>query len=48
MWPIAMTTIAALLHLIPAAFVIGQGSVTQQTPQAAIIPGLVLHNCNWF
>ena len=39
--PIAMTTIAAILALLPLAFAIGQGSAMQQPLAIAIIAGLV-------
>jgi CzcA family heavy metal efflux pump len=40
--PIAMTTIAAILTLLPLAFAIGQGSEMQQPLAIAIISGLVV------
>ncbi len=40
--PIAMTTIAAILTLLPLAFAIGQGSGMQQPLAIAIISGLVV------
>lgn len=40
MRPIAMTTIAAILTLIPLAFAIGQGSAMQQPLAVAIVSGL--------
>jgi len=40
--PIAMTTLAAILALLPLAFVIGQGSQIQQPLAVAIIAGLVV------
>jgi CzcA family heavy metal efflux pump len=40
--PIAMTTIAAILALLPLAFAIGQGSAMQQPLAVAIISGLLL------
>jgi CzcA family heavy metal efflux pump len=42
MRPIAMTTIAALLTLLPLALAIGQGSQMQQPLAIAIISGLVV------
>ncbi len=42
MRPIAMTTIAAILTLLPLAFAIGQGSEMQQPLAIAIISGLVV------
>ena len=42
MRPIAMTTIAAILTLLPLAFAIGQGSAMQQPLAIAIISGLVV------
>ncbi len=42
MRPIAMTTIAAILTLLPLAFAIGQGSQMQQPLAIAIISGLVV------
>jgi CzcA family heavy metal efflux pump len=42
MRPIAMTTIAAILTLLPLAFAIGQGSEMQQPLAIAIISGLIL------
>lgn len=41
MRPIAMTTIAAILTLLPLAFAIGQGSEMQQPLAIAIISGLI-------
>jgi multidrug efflux pump subunit AcrB len=40
--PIAMTTIAAILALMPLAFAIGQGSAMQQPLAIAIISGLIV------
>jgi len=40
--PIAMTTSAAILTLLPLAFAIGQGSAMQQPLAVAIIAGLLL------
>jgi multidrug efflux pump subunit AcrB len=40
--PIAMTTIAAILALLPLAFAIGQGSAMQQPLAVAIISGLIV------
>lgn len=42
MRPIAMTTFAAILTLLPLAFAIGQGSATQQPLAVAIISGLAV------
>jgi multidrug efflux pump subunit AcrB len=42
MRPIAMTTIAAILTLLPLALAIGQGSEMQQPLAVAIISGLVV------
>jgi len=42
MRPIAMTTVAAILTLLPLAFAIGQGSAMQQPLAVAIISGLVV------
>ncbi|TAL70957.1 MAG: efflux RND transporter permease subunit [Burkholderiaceae bacterium] len=42
MRPIAMTTIAAILTLLPLAFAIGQGSAMQQPLAVAIIAGLAV------
>ncbi|OIQ83229.1 cobalt-zinc-cadmium resistance protein CzcA [mine drainage metagenome] len=42
MRPIAMTTIAAILTLLPLAFAIGQGSQMQQPLAIAIISGLIV------
>jgi multidrug efflux pump subunit AcrB len=42
MRPIAMTTIAAILTLLPLAFAIGQGSQMQQPLAIAIVSGLVV------
>jgi multidrug efflux pump subunit AcrB len=42
MRPIAMTTIAAILTLLPLAFGIGQGSEMQQPLAVAIISGLAV------
>ncbi len=42
MRPIAMTTIAAILTLLPLAFAIGQGSEMQQPLAVAIISGLII------
>jgi CzcA family heavy metal efflux pump len=40
--PIAMTTIAAILALLPLAFALGQGSAMQQPLAVAIISGLIV------
>jgi len=40
--PIAMTTIAAILALLPLALAIGQGSAMQQPLAVAIITGLIV------
>jgi CzcA family heavy metal efflux pump len=40
--PIAMTTIAAILALLPLAFALGQGSAMQQPLAVAIIAGLIV------
>jgi multidrug efflux pump subunit AcrB len=40
--PIAMTTIAAILALLPLAFAIGEGSAMQQPLAVAIVSGLLL------
>ncbi|HZZ10857.1 MAG TPA: efflux RND transporter permease subunit [Paraburkholderia sp.] len=40
--PIAMTTIAAILALMPLAFALGQGSAMQQPLAIAIISGLIV------
>ncbi|MBV6303539.1 efflux RND transporter permease subunit [Candidimonas humi] len=40
--PIAMTTIAAILALLPLAFALGQGSAMQQPLAVSIISGLVV------
>jgi multidrug efflux pump subunit AcrB len=40
--PIAMTTSAAILTLLPLAFAIGQGSAMQQPLAVAIVAGLLL------
>jgi multidrug efflux pump subunit AcrB len=40
--PIAMTTLAAILTLLPLAFAIGQGAAMQQPLAIAIISGLVV------
>jgi multidrug efflux pump subunit AcrB len=40
--PIAMTTIAAILALLPLAFALGQGSAMQQPLAIAIISGLIV------
>jgi len=40
--PIAMTTLAAILTLLPLAFAIGQGSAMQQPLAIAIISGMVV------
>ncbi|MBU6514020.1 MAG: efflux RND transporter permease subunit [Betaproteobacteria bacterium] len=40
--PIAMTTIAAILALLPLAFALGQGSAMQQPLAIAIIAGLIV------
>ena len=42
MRPIAMTTLAAILTLLPLAFALGQGSEMQQPLAVAIISGLVV------
>jgi multidrug efflux pump subunit AcrB len=42
MRPITMTTLAAILTLLPLAFAIGQGSEMQQPLAVAIISGLVV------
>ncbi|MGH9933453.1 MAG: efflux RND transporter permease subunit, partial [Pyrinomonadaceae bacterium] len=42
MRPIAMTTFAAILTLLPLAFAIGQGSTMQQPLAVAIIAGLTV------
>jgi multidrug efflux pump subunit AcrB len=42
MRPIAMTTIAAILTLLPLAFALGEGSAMQQPLAIAIIAGLVV------
>ena len=42
MRPIAMTTIAAILTLLPLAFALGQGSQMQQPLAIAIVSGLVV------
>jgi len=42
MRPIAMTTLAAILTLLPLAFALGQGSSMQQPLAIAIISGLVV------
>jgi multidrug efflux pump subunit AcrB len=42
MRPIAMTTIAAILTLLPLAFALGQGSAMQQPLAVAIISGLIV------
>lgn len=42
MRPIAMTTLAAILTLLPLAFALGQGSSMQQPLAVAIISGLVV------
>ncbi|NDU85006.1 MAG: efflux RND transporter permease subunit [Ferrovum sp.] len=42
MRPIAMTTMAAILTLLPLAFAIGQGSQMQQPLAIAIISGLIV------
>ena len=42
MRPIAMTTLAAILTLLPLAFAIGQGSAMQQPLAVAIISGLAI------
>jgi len=42
MRPIAMTTLAAILTLLPLAFAIGQGSAMQQPLAIAIVSGLVV------
>jgi multidrug efflux pump subunit AcrB len=40
--PITMTTIAAILALLPLAFALGQGSAMQQPLAVAIISGLIV------
>jgi multidrug efflux pump subunit AcrB len=40
--PIAMTTIAAILALLPLAFALGQGAAMQQPLAIAIISGLIV------
>jgi multidrug efflux pump subunit AcrB len=40
--PITMTTLAAILTLMPLAFAIGQGSAIQQPLAISIIAGLLL------
>jgi len=42
MRPIAMTTVAAILTLLPLAFALGQGSAMQQPLAIAIISGLIV------
>ncbi|MDE2565956.1 MAG: efflux RND transporter permease subunit, partial [Burkholderiales bacterium] len=42
MRPIAMTTFAAILTLLPLAFAIGQGSAMQQPLAVAIVSGLLV------
>jgi multidrug efflux pump subunit AcrB len=42
MRPIAMTTIAAILTLLPLALAIGQGSAMQQPLAVAIMSGLMV------
>ncbi|MHB8453930.1 MAG: efflux RND transporter permease subunit [Acidiferrobacterales bacterium] len=42
MRPIAMTTVAAILTLLPLAFALGQGSAMQQPLAVAIISGLIV------
>ena len=42
MRPIAMTTVAAILTLLPLAFAVGQGSQMQQPLAIAIISGLIV------
>jgi len=42
MRPILMTTLAAILTLLPLAFAMGQGSAMQQPLAIAIIAGLML------
>lgn len=42
MRPIIMTTLAAILTLLPLALAIGQGSAMQQPLAIAIIAGLIL------
>lgn len=42
MRPIAMTTLAAILTLLPLAFALGQGAAMQQPLAVAIISGLVV------
>ena len=42
MRPIAMTTAAAILTLLPLAFAIGQGSAMQQPLAVAIVSGLIV------
>jgi multidrug efflux pump subunit AcrB len=42
MRPIAMTTLATILALMPLALAIGQGSAMQQPLAIAIISGLII------
>jgi multidrug efflux pump subunit AcrB len=42
MRPIVMTTLAAILTLLPLALAIGQGSAMQQPLAVAIISGLIV------
>ena len=42
LWPITMTTLAAILTLLPLALAIGQGSAIQQPLAIAIVAGLLL------
>jgi len=42
MRPITMTTLAAILTLLPLAFALGQGSEMQQPLAVAIISGLIV------
>src|SRR5882672_1190831 len=42
MRPITMTTLAAILTLLPLAFALGQGSEMQQPLAIAIISGLIV------
>lgn len=42
MRPIAMTTLAAILALLPLAFGLGEGSAMQQPLAIAIISGLIV------
>lgn len=45
MRPIAMTTIAAILTLLPLALAIGEGSAIQQPLAIAIVSGLIVWYC---